>query len=80
MKKEEACKKLGIKKQDLANLLDITPSYLSKIELTAHHVSIVEGEIAKRELVLTLGNNARLTSKCLELQEQIDNIVRALDV
>ena len=76
MKKEEACKLLGCSKGDLAKILGITPSYLSRFdELTEHYQSVADTRIS---LIDSLKEIDRLEKKCEALRQLADDAIELL--
>ena len=80
MYKKEALELLGCNNQELAKMLNITPSYLSRFdELSGFHAEIVNGRFAFSEAKRYAALAESLEAKCKVLQKQINNIQRAMD-
>tara|TARA_R110002020_G_scaffold390665_1_gene601109 strand:+ start:371 stop:616 length:246 start_codon:yes stop_codon:yes gene_type:complete len=78
--KKHALALLDCNNQELAKMLNITPSYLSRFdELDKFHAEVVMGRHAIIEAEQYKALAESLEKECLRLQKQIDGIQRALD-
>ncbi len=80
MYKKEALELLGCNNQELAKMLNITPSYLSRFdELSGFHASIVEGKAAIKEAYFYKSMAESLEADIKKHLKTIDRVSRALD-
>ena len=80
MNKKYALGLLDCNNQELAKMLNITPSYLSRFdELNEFYTSVVVGRHAIIEAVKYKALAVALGDQCGKLQKQIDSIQRAMD-
>jgi len=80
MNKKYALGLLDCNNQELAKMLDITPSYLSRFdELNEFYTSIVDGRLAIEEAKQYKQHAATLYAECDKHKDTIKRIVNALD-
>jgi len=80
VRKKDALCLLECSNQELAKMLNITPSYLSRFdELNEFYTSIVEGRAAIEEARFHKDTAETLSYRCDQLKDQIKRITKALD-
>ena len=78
--KKEALDMLGCNNKELAKMLNITPSYLSRFdELNEFYTSIVNGRVAIKEAIFHLSLIDELQADIDKHLKTIDRVSRALD-
>jgi hypothetical protein len=80
VRKKEALEMLGCNNQELAKMLNITPSYLSRFdELNEFHTSVVYGRFAVVEAKVYRDLAESLEADIKKHLKTIDRVSRALD-
>lgn len=80
MYKKEALELLGCNNQELAKMLNITPSYLSRFdELNEFYTSIIDGRVAIKYAEFHLSLIDELQADIDRHLKTIDRVSRALD-
>ena len=80
MRKKDALCLLECSNQELAKMLNITPSYLSRFdELNEFYTSIVDGRLAIEEAHFYKSTAAKLQADINRHLKTIDRVSRALD-